>query len=273
MLPLLFFYEVLIAILLRSHSDCRNVEGLGIYTEIPGHEGVGTVVQLGPKTDSSILNTRVGIKWVWSSCGSCSACQTGHINNCPNQMNSGRSVWGTLQQYIIARADYCTKIPDGLPSEVAAPLLCAGLSMAGAVSKLDALEKGDYVVIPGAGGGLGHMGLQIAVAKGFKVIAVDSGDAKRDLCIGLGATAFVNFKEVDVERTVKELTGGEGAHAIVVVPGTEKAYELAPRLIRNTGTLVCVGLPRDTFHVPISPIHVANRGECALFLFSFVALG
>jgi alcohol dehydrogenase, propanol-preferring len=134
--------------------------------------------------------------------------------------------------------------------------------MAGAVSKLEGLQRGDWVVIPGAGGGLGHLGVQIAARQeGYRVIAVDSGEEKRKLCLELGATEFVDFKDVDVEKRVKELTDGEGAHAVIVVPGSEKAYELAPKLIRNTGTLVCVGLPRGDFHVPVAPIEVANRGE------------
>lgn len=244
------------------HSDCRNVSGMGIYTAIPGHEGVGNVIRVGRSVPDSLLGQRVGIKWVWSSCMNCAVCKSGNINNCPSQMNTGRSVLGTLQQYVIAKAEFVTHIPDGLPSEIAAPLLCAGLAIAGAVSKCEPeLQSGDWVAIVGAGGGLGHLGVQIAAnSKGYKVIAIDSGSDKRQLCLDIGASAFMDYATEDVENKVKKLTDGEGAHAVIIVAGSEKAYEKAPDLVRNTGVIICVGLPRGDFHLPISPIQIASRG-------------
>ncbi|KAF2475130.1 uncharacterized protein BDR25DRAFT_279065 [Lindgomyces ingoldianus] len=244
------------------HSDCRNVEGMGVYTDIPGHEGVGTVVKLGPGASDSLMGKRVGIKWLWSACNKCAACVVGNTNNCPNQLNTGRSVRGTLQQYVVAHADFVSLIPDGLASEVAAPLLCAGLSLAGAVSKCSPeVKPGEWVAIVGAGGGLGHIGVQIAAkTKGYKVIAIDSGADKAQLCKEMGATAFVDYAKEDVLKTVKGLTDGEGAHAVICVAGSEKAYEQAPNLVRNNGVFVCVGLPPDAFMFPMSPIQIANRG-------------
>jgi alcohol dehydrogenase, propanol-preferring len=254
---------------LCSHSDVRALIGWGVYKPIPGHEGVGKIVALGPDQPTSRslkIGQRVGVKWLYSACGTCSVCKQGFPNNCSSQLNTGRSVPGTLQQYCIADARYVSLIPDKVSSEVAAPLLCAGLSMAGAISRLEPeLKEGDWLVLPGAGGGLGHLGLQIAARiKGYKVIAIDTGDGKATLCKELGATAFIDFQKEDAQKKVQELTGGEGAHGIVVVPGSEKAYELAPRLIRNRAVMVCVGLPRADFHIPISPIECANRGKLML---------
>ncbi|KAF2643709.1 hypothetical protein P280DRAFT_466451 [Massarina eburnea CBS 473.64] len=243
------------------HSDCMNVEGRGSYTPIPGHEGVGIVVKLGPGASESLLGKRVGIKWLWSACSTCSACQRGQINNCPKQSNTGRTTLGTLQQYVVGHADFVQIIPDGVKSEVAAPLLCAGLSLAGAVSKLSPeVREGDWVVIVGAGGGLGHIGVQIASIKGYKVIAIDSGAEKEKLCKDMGATAFIDYAKTNVVDAVKALTDGEGAHGIIMVAGIEKAYEQGPQLIRNNGVFVCVGLPPPTFMFPVSPIEMANRG-------------
>lgn len=243
------------------HSDCRNVEGMGKYEDIPGHEGVGVVVKLGPDVASDLLSKRVGIKWLWSACGNCAACKRGKVNNCPGQLNTGRSVNGTLQQYVVAHAAYLTLIPDGVPSEVAAPLLCAGLSLAGAVSKVaPEVQPGEFVAIVGAGGGLGHIGVQIAAHTGYKVIAIDSGEDKRVLCKEMGAVAFVDYAKEDVVSAVKALTDGEGAHGVICVAGSERAYEQAPSLVRNNGVFVCVGLPPDDFMFPMSPIHIANRG-------------
>ncbi|CAO2651799.1 Nn.00g000820.m01.CDS01 [Neocucurbitaria sp. VM-36] len=243
------------------HSDCMNVEGRGKYTEIPGHEGVGHVVKLGSGVSQDLLGKRVGIKWLWSACNECTTCKRGKINHCAKQKNTGRSVFGTLQQYAVAHADFVSLIPEGLKSEVAAPLLCAGLSLAGAVSKLTPeVQPGEFVAIVGAGGGLGHIGVQIASIKGYKVIAIDSGAEKEKLSKDMGAVAFVDYAKQDVVQAVKDLTGGEGAHGVICVAGSERAYQQAPELVRNSGVFVCVGLPPETFMFPMSPIHIANRG-------------
>jgi len=135
--------------------------------------------------------------------------------------------------------------------------------MAGAIARLEPeLQRGDWLVLPGAGGGLGHLGLQIAArVKGYKTIAVDTGAERKKLCEELGASAFIDFATTqDVEKEVKALTGGEGASGIIVVPGAESAYRLAPKLVRNRGVIVCVGLPKAGFDIPITPLECANRG-------------
>ncbi|EAT82150.2 hypothetical protein SNOG_10756 [Parastagonospora nodorum SN15] len=221
------------------HSDCHNLEQAGMYTEVPGHEGVGKVVKLGSGASKDLLGKRVGIKWLWSACNECTSCKKGKINHCAKQKNTGRSVWGTLQQYVVAHADFVTMIPEGVKSEVAAPLLCAGLSLAGAVSKLEPeVQPGDYVAIIGAGGGLGHVGVQIATIKGYKVIAIDSGAEKEKLSKEMGAVAFVDYMKQDAVQAVRDLTDGEGAHGVICVAGSERAYQQAPDLARNSGVFV-----------------------------------
>ncbi|KAF1849531.1 GroES-like protein [Cucurbitaria berberidis CBS 394.84] len=243
------------------HSDCMNVEGRGKYTPVPGHEGVGRVVKLGPGVSQDLLGKRVGVKWLWSACNECTSCKKGKINHCGKQKNTGRNVWGTLQQYVVAHAEFISIIPDGVKSEIAAPLLCAGLSLAGAISKLTPeVQPGEFVAIVGAGGGLGHIGVQIASIKGYKVIAIDSGTEKEKLSKEMGAVAFVDYAKQDVVQAVRDLTDGEGAHGVICVAGSERAYTQAPELARNSGVFVCVGLPPDTFMFPMSPIHIANRG-------------
>lgn len=134
--------------------------------------------------------------------------------------------------------------------------------MAGALAHLEnELQPGDWVAISGSGGGLGHIGVQIAArVKKLRVIAIDSGEAKRDLSIKSGAEAFVDFKTEDVATRVLELTG-EGAHATIVVPGTKEAFKTAPALVRNMGQIICVGLPPNEMDIPISATVCAARGE------------
>jgi propanol-preferring alcohol dehydrogenase len=222
---------------------------------------VGTVVKIGPDVSESMMNQRVGVKWLYSACNECSVCHQGFPNYCPKQANTGRNVPGTLQQYVLADDRYVTKIPDGVSDEIAAPLLCAGLTMLGAVSRLDnELKAGDWVVVSGSGGGLGHIGVQIAArVKGYRVIAIDSTEAKRQLSLECGAEVFVDFATEDVESRVKEVTG-EGAHAVLAVSGSHDDFALGPALVRNLGTIVCVGLPRNDFTLPISATVCAARG-------------
>ena len=255
------------------HSDVHSIYNeTPMETDIAGHEGVGTVVQIGSEVSrgsdgGAKMGDRVGVKWQWSVCGTCAICAVDETA-CPNQNNSGRNVRGTFAQYIAAPAKDVTILPPlredgsaegGLSSELLAPLLCAGLSMYSSISKAN-LQEGQWLVLPGAGGGLGHLGVQIAKAKGYRVIAIDSGDKKRRLCVDeLGADVFLDFKVDDIEARVMQLTDGMGAHAVVVGVGSTSAYELGVKLLRRLGTLVCVGIPRTDFHLPVSPFEMIVR--------------
>ncbi|KAJ5893159.1 hypothetical protein N7504_009850 [Penicillium tannophilum] len=243
------------------HSEVRAVLAWGAYKSIIGHEGVGIVVKAGAKVSPSLMGQRVGVKWLYNACTKCSVCQRGFAHNCPNQLNTSRHVPGTLQQYVVADARFITMIPEGLADEIAAPILCAGLTMSGALAHLDQeLRPGDWIVISGSGGGLGHIGVQIAARiKKLRVIAIDTGDAKRKLSLDSGAEAFLDFKTEDVAARVLELTG-EGAHATIVVPGTKEAFQMAPSLVRNMATIVNVGLPPNHMDIPISATICAARG-------------
>ncbi|KJR88989.1 uncharacterized protein SPSK_07649 [Sporothrix schenckii 1099-18] len=254
-------------------SEIRALLAWGVYNHIVGHEGIGTVVKAGDDFGKSLLGRRVGVKWLYSACGNppeqpCSVCRRGFPNNCPRQRNTGKHVPGTLQQYVIADARYVTtRIPAGLASEAAAPLLCAGLTMMGGLAKVDTHvapasggeddKGGIWVVISGAGGGLGHLGVQLASsnrAGRYNVIAIDSGKAKRALSLDSGAHHFIDYKQSDddIEKAVHDITGGEGAHAVLVVSGSEDAFRTAPRLVRNMGIIVSIGLPHNDFTFPVS---------------------
>lgn len=87
------------------------------------------------------------------------------------------------------------------------------------------------------------MGVQIAKAMGMRVIAIDGGKEKEDLCYKLGAEAFVDFTSVkSVEEEVLRITGGVGAHGIFVTAGSPAAYKSAPQMVRVGGRVMCIGL-------------------------------
>ncbi|KAJ5110608.1 hypothetical protein N7532_001143 [Penicillium argentinense] len=214
------------------HSEVRAGLGWGTYNSIIGHEGIGTVVQAGSNAFPIPLNQR-GSKMALQSL------HRGYTQACAKQLSTGRDVPGTLQQYyVVADARFVTRIPDRLPDEVAAPLLCAGLTMANALAPLENEPRpGNWIAISGSGGGLGHTGVQLAArARKLRVIAIDR-EAKRELSFKSGAEAFIDFKAEDVAARVLELTGG-GAHATIVVPGEKEAFKTAPALVRNMGHIL-----------------------------------
>lgn len=213
---------------------------------IAGHEGAGVVVAVGDGMDHKWkVGDRAGIKWVADICGDCEFCTNGHDElHCPKQTNSGFTAAGTFQQYCIASGKYTTRIPEGVKDEEAGPIMCGGVT-AYVACKRSAVKPGQWIVLPGAGGGLGHFAVQYAKAMGMRVIAVDGGDEKRDLCKKLGAEAFIDFTTTkDIAAEVMKLTE-YGAHGVVVTAASKEGYASAPMFLRPGGTMVAVGLPKD----------------------------
>lgn len=214
---------------------------------IGGHEGVGTIVAIGHNTTQSPVKVgdRVGIKWLADSCLNCEQCRKGREQNCPKAKLSGYTVDGTFQQYVVSFVNHVTPIPDGLPSDEAASVLCAGVTVYRAI-KYSETVPGDWIVLPGAGGGLGHLAVQYARVRGLRVIAVDAGKEKRDLCLKLGAEKFIDFKESkNIVEEILSITGGDGAHSAVVTSASASGYQQAIEYLRPGGTLMAVGLPGD----------------------------
>jgi propanol-preferring alcohol dehydrogenase len=217
----------------------------GITPLIGGHEGVGDVVAIGEYTQDSPVKVgdRVGIKWLAYSCLQCEQCRKGREQLCPNAKNSGFSVDGTFSEYVVSWVNHVSPIPAALPSSDAASILCAGVTVYRAI-KYSQTDIGDWIVIPGAGGGLGHLAIQYAAHKGLRVVAVDTGAEKKNLCLSLGAEKWIDFKESkDLVKSIKEATDGFGPHAAVVTAATGEAYKQAVDYLRPGGTLMVVGLP------------------------------
>jgi len=221
--------------------------------QIGGHEGVGEVVKLGPSTSGSTIKIgqRVGIKWVADTCDLCLPCLEGHDAQCMNVKNAGYFTPGTFAEYTLGPARYVTPIPDGLDSAIAAPLLCAGVTVYSALRKSRTVS-GNTVVLLGAGGGLGHLAVQIAAKSlGLRVIGVDHG-SKKELVLGSGAEHFIDHTTCkDIGAEVKALTEGYGAHAALVLTAANPAYRAAVTCLKFGGTLVAVGMPAGEM-VPIA---------------------
>ncbi|PYH45017.1 zinc-dependent alcohol dehydrogenase [Aspergillus saccharolyticus JOP 1030-1] len=224
------------------------------FPHVGGHEGVGRIVALGPGCGSDLrVGGLVGIRFSSRICRRCEFCLAGTEQYCIKSTNHLHHEDGSFQQYIALDADYLTILPDDIDPKVIGPVLCAGVTAYKAVLNTN-IRPGNWLVVVGAGGGLGHLAVQYAKAQGALVIGVDAGD-KRDFVLSLGAVEFIDFTTMDPVQGVHELTG-LGAHAAVVTAGSAKAFANACEMLRVGGILSCVGIPpgRPTLQTPIATI-------------------
>jgi alcohol dehydrogenase, propanol-preferring len=221
---------------------------------IPGHEGAGIVVALGPGVTHVKEGDRVGIVWLHSACGHCEFCLSGWETLCLQQKNSGYSVNGSFAQYAVAQADYLGRIPKNLSFVDAAPILCAGVTTYKGLKETGA-RPGEWVVISGVGG-LGHVAIQYAKAMGLHVAAVDLGPEKMALARKLGAEISIDAKTQDPPAQIQKQIGG--AQGVLVTAVSTIAFKQAIGMLRRGGTCVLNGLPPGEFPVSIFDV-VLNR--------------
>jgi propanol-preferring alcohol dehydrogenase len=207
---------------------------------IPGHEGVGIVVELGPGVTEVALGDRVGMPWLGYACGTCDYCVSGRETLCLEQKNMGYSIDGAFGEFARAYSRYVVQVPAGIDPFDAAPLTCAGVTTYKAV-KVAGTRSSDLVAVFGVGG-LGHMAIQYAKIAGGRVIAVDLFDDKLELARELGAEFTVNAAKEDPIAAIQRLGGADQAIALAVAP---KAFEQAYGSLRRGGTLVFVALPAE----------------------------
>ncbi|WP_045764359.1 alcohol dehydrogenase AdhP [Xanthomonas albilineans] len=233
------------------HTDLHAVHGdwpvKPTLPFIPGHEGVGYIVALGPGVIHLKEGGRVGVPWLYSACGHCEHCLGGWETLCETQKNTGYSVNGAFAEYALAAADYVGHLPDNVGFVEIAPVLCAGVTTYKGLKVTDT-RPGQWVAISGIGG-LGHMAVQYAKAMGLKVAAVDVDDAKLDLARRLGAEITVNAKNIDPALFLKKEIGG--VHGALVTAVSPSAFSQAMNMVRRGGTVSLNGLPPGKFDLSI----------------------
>ncbi|KAJ5105405.1 Polyketide synthase enoylreductase [Penicillium alfredii] len=248
---------------------------------VGGHEGIGRIIALGPGITHNTglkIGGLVGIRFSSRICRRCEFCLAGTEQYCVQSTNHLHHEDGSFQEYIALDADYLTVLPDDVDPKVMGPVLCAGLTAYKMLRVMQAVlnanvRPGNWLVVVGAGGGLGHLAgntpynkmtektktndwsVQYARAQGALVIGIDTGPGKTDFVLGLGAQKFIDFAVEDPIKTVQEITG-LGAHAVVVTAGNAKAFAHACEMLRVGGTLSCVGIPpgRPCLETPICTI-------------------
>ncbi|KAL3961180.1 hypothetical protein ACCO45_002703 [Purpureocillium lilacinum] len=212
------------------HSDLHVLHSdWALEAKLPlvgGHEGAGIVVARGSLSDEPL---------------------------CEKAQLSGYTVDGTFQQYAIAKAAHVARIPKDCKLDAVAPILCAGITVYKGI-KESGVRPGQYLVVVGAGGGLGSLAIQYARAMGIEVIAIDGGDEKKDLCLKLGASTYVDFlTSKNLVADVKAATAdGLGPHATLILAVSPKPFQQATEYIRARGVVVCIGMPPNTmFSAPV----------------------
>ena len=220
----------------------------------PGHEGIGVVTALGSGVTAVKLGDRVGVPWLYSTCGHCEYCLSARETVCAEAQFGGYTKNGGFAEYILADPNYVAHIPAGLGPREAAPLICAGITSYKGLKETMA-KPGEWVAISGVGG-LGHLAVQYARAMGLLVCAVDIDDGELAHARRLGADATVNARNGDAIAAVKAATGG-GAHGVLITAPSLPAFTQGVGMTRKFGCCVLVGLPPGEFPTPLFDV-VAN---------------
>ena len=215
-----------------------------------GHEVAGVVAALGPDVDGLEIGQNVGVSWIQRPCGSCEACARGAALRC-----AAPRTWiengGGLSDLCVAEASGCTKLPDDLELELAAPLFCAGHVAISALLRASPAES-DRVAVLGLGG-LGHLAVQIAAALGHEVVAITSTEEKRRDALALGAAESV-LSDGDSGLALQR---AGGADIVLATTNDMEAAASALRGLRDGGRLVLVGLGRGP--LSLDPAELVQR--------------
>ena len=196
------------------HSDLHLADGdwdlLRPITKVPlilGHEVAGTVAALGEGVTQLKVGDRVGVPWIFWTCGECEFCREERETLCVKQKITGCTVDGGFAEYLVAPATHAAWLPASLSAVEAAPLMCAGITTYNALRNSGA-RAGDTVAVQGSGG-LGHLGIQFAAKMGFRTVAVSSGSDKEELARQLGAHEYVDTNKVSAGEGLQKLGGAD----------------------------------------------------------------
>jgi S-(hydroxymethyl)glutathione dehydrogenase / alcohol dehydrogenase len=264
------------------HSDYSVMTGTIPHDlpEVLGHEGAGTVVEVGPGTEGYQVGDRVMLPFV-SSCGTCGRCKAGHPTLCEVHFRGKRGTLidgtcrfykgdqdiyqfsriGTLSEYTVVHTNSVLPLPDGYTFEQAALLGCGVTTGYGAVTRTAKVPAGATVAVIGCGG----VGLNVIqgakLAGASRIIAIDQVPSKLDQAKKFGATDCVNSKGLDAIEAVKNLNDGNGVDFAFEAIGLPATIEMAYNLLGVGGNAVIIGItsPKQTITIPAVFIPVWER--------------
>lgn len=230
------------------HSDlhtARNEWGGTLYPCVPGHEIVGKVTAVGSHVSKFKVGDTAGVGCLVDSCRECDNCKEGLEQYCSNgwvgtyngqQKDGSGYTLGGYSKSITVHEDFVLHIADNLPLEAVAPLLCAGITTYSPLRHWK-VGKGQKVGVLGLGG-LGHMGVKLAVSMGAEVTMLSHSPSKEADAKRLGAHRFVLTSDAE---QVKKVTGY--FDFILDTVSADHDYSFYLGLLNTSGVMVCVGAP------------------------------
>jgi uncharacterized zinc-type alcohol dehydrogenase-like protein len=237
------------------HSDLHLISndwGISQYPFIPGHEIIGTVIAVGSGVRSIKPGQRVGLGWQASSCGECEWCSRGLENLCLSMEATCVRRHGGYADRVRANARFVVHIPDTLPSEQAAPLLCGGITVYSPLRECG-INPSSRVGVVGIGG-LGHIAIQFAKVFGAEVTAFSTSIEKEEEARSLGAHHFVNSRE---SKAMKDVAGS--LDFILNTANADQDWNVYVQALRPTGTLCFVGVPPSPVSLQAFPLVAGIR--------------
>lgn len=231
------------------HSDIHTARGEWgeiAYPQVVGHEIVGTVAEVGSEVTAHRVGDRVGVGCMVNSCRECEAClagleqycEVGNIGTYTATDRDGTITQGGYSQRIVVDEHFVLRVPSTIPIEAAAPLLCAGITLWSPLRHWGA-GPGKRVAIVGMGG-LGHMGVKLAVALGAEVTVLSQTLAKKEDALGMGAIAYYATSDPATFATLDR-------HFDLIVNTVSAPVDVDAylELLRLDGALVAVGAPPE----------------------------
>ncbi|RVW51207.1 putative mannitol dehydrogenase [Vitis vinifera] len=242
------------------HSS-KNEWGFASYPLVPGHEVVGTVTEVGSKVKKFKVGDKVGVGCLVGACHSCDDCSHDLENYCPKLIltfgslyHDGTMTYGGYSDTMVADERYVILIPDNMPLDKGAPLLCAGITVYSPLKYYGLDEPGMHIGIVGLGG-LGHIAVKFAKAFGCKVTVISTSPAKKKEAIEhLGADMFL------VSRDEQQMQGAMGTMD-GIIDTVSAIHPLLPLigLLKSQGKLVMLGAPDKPFELPAFPLILGRK--------------
>ena len=230
------------------HSDLNVIDGNWVdYPCVAGHEIVGTISRCGANVDWLEVGQRVGIGWQASSCLACEWCIRGEENLCPNQTLTCVGHYGGFADTIIADSRFVYPIPDEIPSEQAAPLLCAGLTVYSPLRDYSVSSESRVGVI--GIGGLGHLALQFARAFGCEVTAFSTTPDKEAEAKRFGAHRFILSTDAEQMESTRYTLD-----FILCTVNANLNWRPFLKALRPNGMLCLVGVIAGELRIPAMPL-------------------
>ena len=237
------------------HTDIHLINndlGISSYPLTPGHEAVGEVAAVGSAVKSLKSGDRVGVGWLAGSCMACESCLEGHENTCAGWQPTCVGRAGGFADKLRVDHRFAFEIPKEVSSEEAGPLMCAGATMFTPLEDHNVKDGARVGVV--SVGGLGHLGIQFARARGCRVTAFSTSPTKEAESREMGASDFVVMTDPDAVAA----RAGSLDFLLTTTP-TDLPWDTLIGLLRPRGTLCILGLPASAIQFQAFPLLAGHK--------------